>query len=101
MLGELSDSPDAASCRDLRAADGDAGSIQPFSVPAVGEPSWAYRITGSGEVPAWQWVEVILTSRYVIEVRSPAQAATSGVDPGKLLPRIAEAAHARAETALR
>jgi hypothetical protein len=31
----------------------------------------------------------------------PAQAATSGVDPGKLLPRIAEAAHARAETALR
>ncbi|NUS01354.1 MAG: hypothetical protein HOV97_02205, partial [Nonomuraea sp.] len=78
-----------------------SGDVEPLTVPHLGERTWAYRITGSGEVPVWNWVEVIQTPRYVLEIRIPAQSPAPRDDPATLLPLIAQEAYAKAEAALR
>jgi hypothetical protein len=90
-----------ASCEHLPGLGNDSGAIQPLSVPRVGNRSWAYRITGTGKIPIWQWVEVVQTRRYLLEIRIPNQAPAPRTDPARLLPLIAQAAYAKAETALR
>jgi hypothetical protein len=70
-------------------------------VPRLGDRSWAYRITGTGTIPIWQWVEVVRTRHYLLEIRIPNQAPAPKTDPATLLPRIAHAAYAKAKTALR
>ncbi|MGW5688875.1 hypothetical protein [Nonomuraea sp. NPDC003754] len=101
MLASLADTSEVASCRRLTGMGGDSGTIEPFQVPPIGQRSWAYRITGTREVPIWDWVQVVQTPRYVIEVRIPVQMPAPRSDPAKLLPQIAEAAYAKAEAALR
>jgi hypothetical protein len=90
-----------ASCAQLPGLGNDSGTIQPLPVPRVGDRSWAYRITGTGQIPVWQWVEVVQTRRYLLEIRIPDQAPAPRTDPVRLLPQIAHAAYAKAETALR
>jgi hypothetical protein len=90
-----------ASCEHLPGLGNDSGTIQPLSVPRLGDRSWAYRITGTGKIPIWQWVEVVQTRRYLLEIRIPNQAPAPKTDPATLLPQIAHAAHAKAEAALR
>lgn len=90
-----------ASCEHLPGLGNDSGAIQPLSVPRLGDRSWAYRITGTGKIPIWQWVEVVQTRRYLLEIRIPNQAPAPKTDPATLLPQIAHAAYAKAETALR
>jgi hypothetical protein len=90
-----------ASCEHLPGLGHDSGAIQPVPVPRLGDRTWAYRVTGTGKIPVWQWVEVVQTRRYLLEIRIPNQAPAPGTDPTTLLPRIAHAAYAKAETALR
>ncbi|MEV7801395.1 hypothetical protein AB0O28_00435 [Microbispora sp. NPDC088329] len=99
MLDHLADTSGVESCRKLRGAGVGTGAVEPFPVPPLGVRSFAFRITGSGDVPVWQWVEVVQTSRYVLEIRIPNQFPEPRTDPAVLLPRIAEAAYARAEAA--
>ncbi|WP_432928891.1 hypothetical protein ACQPZZ_03595 [Microbispora sp. CA-135349] len=100
MLEQLADTSGVESCRKLRGSGAGTGAVEPFPVPPLGVRSFAFRITGSGDVPVWQWVEVVQTSRYVLEIRIPNQFPEPRTDPAVLLPRIAEAAYARAEAAL-
>jgi hypothetical protein len=90
-----------ASCERLPGLGNDSGAIEPLSVPRLGDRSWAYRITGTGTIPIWQWVEVVRTRHYLLEIRIPNQAPAPKTDPATLLPRIAHAAYAKAKTALR
>jgi hypothetical protein len=90
-----------ASCERLPGLGEDSGAVRPLSVPRLGDRSWAYRVTGTGEIPVWQWVEVVQTRRYLLEIRIPNQAPAPRTDPARLLPQIAQAAYAKAETALR
>ncbi|MEV0583960.1 hypothetical protein [Nonomuraea sp. NPDC050310] len=101
MLDRLGDPTLPAACRHLSDAAVGTGSIQPLAVPPLGERSWAYRVTGSGEVPIWHWVAVIQTSRYVLEIRIPNQQPSPRVDPAVLLPHIAQEAYTKAEAAYR
>jgi hypothetical protein len=89
-----------ASCEHPPGLGNDSGAIQPLSVPRLGDRSWAYRITGTGQIPIWQWVEVVQTRRYLLEIRIPNQAPAPKTDPAALLPQIAHAAYAKSETAL-
>jgi hypothetical protein len=89
-----------AKCAHLASVPHESGSIQPMSVPRVGDGSWAYRVTGTGPIPVWQWVEVVRTRRCLIEIRIPNQSPAPPTDPARLLPQIAQAAYARAEAAL-
>ncbi|MBT2233326.1 hypothetical protein [Nonomuraea sp. NEAU-A123] len=99
MLNRLGDPNLPAQCHHLSDANVGSGDIQPLPVPHLGERSWAYRITGSGKVPIWQWVEVIQTSRYLLEIRIPNQEPRPRTDPAKLLPQIAQEAYAKTEAA--
>ncbi|MDX3103501.1 hypothetical protein [Nonomuraea angiospora] len=99
MLNRLGDPNLPQRCRHLSDADVGSGDIQPLAVPHLGEQSWAYRITGSGKVPIWHWVEVIQTSRYLLEIRIPNQEPHPRADPAKLLPLIAQEAYRKAEAA--
>ncbi|MEV5740059.1 hypothetical protein AB0L30_08365 [Microbispora rosea] len=100
MLDHLADTSGVESCRKLKGGRAGTGAVEPFAVPPLGTKSFAFRITGSRKVPVWQWVEVVRTPRYVLEVRIPNQWPRPRTDPAVLLPRIAEAAYARAEAAL-
>ncbi|MEU8143784.1 hypothetical protein [Nonomuraea sp. NPDC048901] len=100
MLNRLGDPSLPARCRHLSDADVGSGDIQPIDVPRLGERAWAYRITGSGKVPIWHWVEVIQTSRYLLEIRIPNQEPRPRANPAKLLPQIAQEAYEKAEAAL-
>ncbi len=100
MLASLADTSEVASCGRLTGDEGDSGAVEPFPVPPLGERSWAFRITGRHE-PVWQWVEVVQTPRYLIEISIPVQSPAPGADPADLLPQIAEAAYAKAEAAFR
>ncbi|MEU6799156.1 hypothetical protein ABZ907_46340 [Nonomuraea wenchangensis] len=99
MLNQLGDPSLPGQCRHLSDAGAGSGEIQPLPVPRLGERSWAYRITGSGKVPIWHWVEVIQTSRYLLEIRIPNQEPSPRTDPAKLLPEIAQEAYTTAEAA--
>jgi hypothetical protein len=99
MLNRLGDPELPLRCRHLSDADVGSGDIQPLAVPRLGERSWAYRIAGSGEVPVWHWVEVVQTSRYLLEIRIPNQEPRPRTDPAKLLPLIAQEAYTKAEAA--
>jgi hypothetical protein len=87
-------------CAHLPSIGHETGDIQPLSVPPAGDRSWAYRVTGSGEIPIWQWVEVVQTRRYLLEIRIPNQAPLPKTRPEELLPKIAQAACAKADAAL-
>lgn len=100
MLEHLADTSGVESCRRLKGTGVGTGAVKPFPVPPLGVRSFAFRITGSGKIPVWQWVEVVRTPRYVLEIRIPNQFPEPRTDPAVLLPRIAEAAYARAEAAL-
>ncbi|MEU6424755.1 hypothetical protein ABZ860_02570 [Microbispora sp. NPDC046973] len=100
MLEHLADTRRVESCLKLKGARAGTGAVEPFPVPPLGTRSFAFRITGSGDVPVWQWVEVVQTPRYLLEIRIPNQFPEPRTDPAVLLPRIAEAAYARAEAAL-
>lgn len=100
MLNRLGDPNLPARCRHLSDAYVGSGEIQPMDVPQLGERAWAYRITGSGKVPIWHWVEVIQTSRYLLEIRIPNQEPRPRANPAKLLPQIAQEAYEKAEAAL-
>ncbi|MEV0345087.1 hypothetical protein AB0H88_04930 [Nonomuraea sp. NPDC050680] len=99
MLNRLGDPNLPARCRHLSDPDVGSGEIQPLAVPRLGEHSWAYRITGSRKVPIWHWVEVIQTSRYLLEIRIPNQEPRPRADPAKLLPQVAQEAYTKAEAA--
>ncbi|GLX05907.1 hypothetical protein [Microbispora sp. NBRC 16548] len=100
MLEHLADTSGVKSCRKLTGGRAGTGAVEPFPVPPLGTRSFAFRITGSRKVAVWQWVEVVQTPRYVLEVRIPNQFPEPRTDPAVLLPRIAAAAYARAEAAL-
>jgi hypothetical protein len=100
MLNRLGDPSLPARCRHLSDADVGSGDIEPIDVPPLGERAWAYRITGSGKVPTWGWVEVIQTSRYLLEIRIPTQEPRPRANPAELLPQIAQEAYEKAEAAL-
>jgi hypothetical protein len=89
-----------ASCEHPPGLGNDSGAIQPLSVPRLADRSWAYRITGTGQIPIWQWVEVVQTRRYLLEIRIPNQAPAPKTDPAALLPQIAHAAYTKAQTTL-
>jgi hypothetical protein len=88
-------------CAHLPGLGHETGDIQPLSVPPAGNRSWAYRVTGSGQIPVWQWVEVVRTRRYLLEIRIPNQAPAPTTPPEELLPQIVQAACAKADAALR
>jgi hypothetical protein len=88
-----------AACAHLRGVGG-SGAVEALAVPPLGDRSWAYRVTGTGTIPVWQWVEVVRTPAYLLEVRIPKQL-PAPPDPAALLPRITRAAWAKAERALR
>ncbi|MEV6036267.1 hypothetical protein AB0L65_34285 [Nonomuraea sp. NPDC052116] len=96
MLDRLGDPELPARCGRLPVAGDGFGEIQPLTVPHLGERSWAYRITGTGKVPVWHWVEVVQTSHYVLEIRIPNQDPRPRTDPAELLPLIAQEAYAKA-----
>jgi hypothetical protein len=98
MLSTLGDPAAMASCRKFSTAFGGSMSVKPYPVASLGSRSWAFRVFE--EKSATQWVEVVQTPRYVLEVRIPNQFPEPRTDPAVLLPRIAEAAYARAEAAL-
>ncbi|WP_030506869.1 hypothetical protein [Microbispora rosea] len=98
MLSTLGDPAAMASCRKFSSAFGRSMSVRPIPVPPLGTRSWAFRVMEGKSVT--QWVEVVRTPRYVLEVRIPNQWPRPRTDPAVLLPRIAEAAYARAEAAL-
>ncbi|KAA9376368.1 hypothetical protein F5972_23370 [Microbispora cellulosiformans] len=100
MLDHLADTTGVESCRKLEGTGAGTGAVEPFPVPRLGTRSFAFRITGSRKVPVWQWAEVVRTPRYVLEIRISRQWPKPRVDPAVLLPKIAEAAYARAEAAL-
>lgn len=100
MLDHLADTSGVESCRKLKGDRAGTGAVEPLAVPSLGTASFAFRITGNRKIPVWQWVEVVRTPRYVLEVRIPNQFPAPRTDPAVLLPRIAEAAYARAEAAL-
>jgi hypothetical protein len=52
-------------------------------------------------VPVWQWVEVVTTPRYILEIRIPNQAPAPRTAPAALLPMIARAAYLKAQATLR
>lgn len=87
-------------CKRLRGLGDDAGAIEPLAVPRTGSRSWAFRITGTGTIPVWQWVEVVQAPGFLIEIRIPNQKPAPKTDPAGLLPRIAQAAYAKAQSAL-
>ncbi|MGI8331570.1 hypothetical protein ACRYCC_16525 [Actinomadura scrupuli] len=98
MLASLGDPRVPASCGKLPGVGGDTGGIRALPPPVPG--AWAYLVTGSGEIPVWQWVVVVRAARYLLEVRIPNQAPAPRMDPVRLLPLIARAARARADAAL-
>ncbi|MFI7629866.1 hypothetical protein [Microbispora rosea] len=98
MLSALGDPAAMASCRKFFSAFGRSMSVRPIPVPPLGTRSWAFRVMEGKSVT--QWVEVVRTPRYVLEVRIPNQWPRPRTDPAVLLPRIAAAAYARAEAAL-
>ncbi|GAB3130653.1 hypothetical protein [Microbispora hainanensis] len=100
MLDHLADTSGVESCRKLKGGRAGTGAVELFAVPPLGTRSFAFRITGNRKAPVWNWVEVVRTPRYVLEVRIPNQFPAPRTDPAVLLPRIAEAAYARAEAAL-
>ncbi|WP_432868979.1 hypothetical protein [Microbispora rosea] len=98
MLNALGDPAAKAPCRRFRDVWGHSMHVEPIPVPPLGTRSWAFRVMEGKSVT--QWVEVVRTPRYVLEVRIPNQWPRPRTDPAVLLPRIAEAAYARAEAAL-
>ncbi|MEU6407996.1 hypothetical protein [Microbispora sp. NPDC046933] len=98
MVSSLGDPGATASCRKFSSVLGLSMSVKPFPVPPLGSRSWAFRVFEEESVT--QWVEVVQTPRYVLEIRIPTQSPKPRTDPAVLLPRIAEAAYARAEAAL-
>ncbi len=100
MLNSLVDTSEMPSCGHLTGDDDEKGAIEPFPVPSLGAQAFAFRVTGSRE-PVGQWVEVVRTPRYLIELRIPARSPAPRTDPAELLPQIAQAAYSRAEEALR
>ncbi|WP_182872875.1 hypothetical protein [Microbispora sp. H10670] len=97
-LDHLADTTGVESCRKLEGTGVGTGAVEPFPVPALGSRSWAFRVFEEKSVT--QWAEVVQTPRYVLEIRISRQWPKPRVDPAVLLPRIAEAAYARAEAAL-
>ncbi|WP_182898151.1 hypothetical protein [Microbispora sp. H10830] len=98
MVSSLGDPDALASCRKFSSALGPSMSVKPFPVPPLGSRSWAFRVFDEKSVT--QWVEVVQTPRYVLEIRIPRRWPKPRTDPAVLLPRIAAAAYARAEAAL-
>ncbi|MBB2748990.1 UNVERIFIED_ORG: hypothetical protein FHR35_008902 [Microbispora rosea subsp. rosea] len=98
MVSSLGDPTAMASCRRFPGEEGYTMRVAPFPVPPLGSRSWAFRVFDEKSVT--QWVEVVQTPRYVLEVRIPNQFPEPRTDPAVLLPRIAAAAYARAEAAL-
>ncbi|GIH46166.1 hypothetical protein SAMN05421833_1269 [Microbispora rosea] len=98
MLNALGDPAAMASCRGFLNVWGHSMHVEPIPVPPLGTRSWAFRVMEGKSVT--QWVEVVRTPRYVLEVRIPNQWPRPRTDPAVLLPRIAAAAYARAEAAL-
>ncbi|WP_143737341.1 hypothetical protein [Microbispora sp. GKU 823] len=98
MLDHLADTGGVESCRRLKGIRVGTGAVEPFPVPRLGTRSWAFRLVEEKSVT--QWAEVVQTPRYVLEIRIPGQWPKPRIDPAVLLPRIAEAAYARAEAAL-
>ncbi|MEN3534965.1 hypothetical protein AAH991_07625 [Microbispora sp. ZYX-F-249] len=99
MLANLGDPAVMGSCRTSPGEEGYPIRVRPFPVPPLGARSWAFRVMEGKTVT--QWVEMVQTPRYVLEIRVPDQWPKPRVDPAVLLPRIAEAAYVRAEAALR
>ncbi|MEU7689788.1 hypothetical protein OHB01_13565 [Microbispora hainanensis] len=98
MLTGLGDPAAMDSCRTFLGEEGNPFRVRSISVPRLGTRSWAFRVMEGKSVT--QWVEVVRTPRYVLEVRIPKQLPAPRTDPAVLLPRITEAAYARAEAAL-
>ncbi|KAB8186152.1 hypothetical protein [Microbispora catharanthi] len=98
MLSSLGDPAAMDSCREFPGEEGYPMRVEPIPVPPLGTRSWAFRLLEEKAVR--QWVEVVQTPHYVLEVRIPNQFPEPRTDPAVLLPRIAAAAYARAEAAL-
>ncbi len=67
MVSSLGDPDAIGSCRRFLNIWGHSMSVSPFPVPPLGTRSWAFRLVEEKSV--MQWVEVVQTPRYVLEVR--------------------------------